>query len=143
MDKKAHMKAGRKRIELDEKKLEQLCTVQCSDEEIAAHLGVTRKTIQRRKAEPKFAEIIERGKAMGRGSLRSAQFKLAMEGNATMQIWLGKQLLGQTDKTEITGKDGTPVVSLDLTAIRQAVEAEVSTLPVEIRAGIARRFLGQ
>ena len=36
-----------------------------------------------------------------------------MGGNVTMQIWLGKQMLGQTDKseTEVTSPDGsmTPV----------------------------------
>lgn len=32
------------------------------------------------------------------------------EPNITMQIWLGKNLLGQTDKQEITGADAGPMV---------------------------------
>lgn len=39
---------------------------------------------------------------MGKRSLRRMQWKSAKGGNATMQIWLGKQLLGQTDKQDIT-----------------------------------------
>jgi len=34
-------------------------------------------------------------------SLRRAQIKTALDGNPTMQIWLGKQYLGQHDKIEI------------------------------------------
>lgn len=42
--------------------------------------------------------------------LRAAQYKAAMEGNTTMLIWLGKQRLGQSDKNELTGKDGERIV---------------------------------
>ena len=37
----------------------------------------------------------------GRASLRRMQYVAAKKGNATMQIWLGKQYLGQKDKQEI------------------------------------------
>lgn len=36
--------------------------------------------------------------------LRREQYKAAMGGNTTMLIWLGKQLLGQSDKSEQTVK---------------------------------------
>jgi hypothetical protein len=35
---------------------------------------------------------------MCKASLRRIQWKLAEAGNATMCVWLGKQLLGQRDK---------------------------------------------
>jgi hypothetical protein len=40
------------------------------------------------------------------------QYTAANNGNPTMMIWLGKQYLGQKDKTEseITGKDGAPLI---------------------------------
>lgn len=38
-----------------------------------------------------------RGRHKGRLSVRREQFKLLQAGNATMGIWLGKQLLGQRD----------------------------------------------
>jgi hypothetical protein len=45
--------------------------------------------------------------------LRAAQFRLALDGNTAMLIWLGKQYLGQTDKHETknehTGKDGAAI----------------------------------
>jgi hypothetical protein len=44
----------------------------------------------------------------GRVALRSKQFELALAGNPTMLIWLGKQVLGQRDKIdqEIGNKEG-------------------------------------
>lgn len=81
-----------------------------TDEEIAAFFNCSTDTIGRRKKhDPDFAEAYKKGFALGKVSLRRAQFKNAVENqNSTIQIWLGKQWLGQTDKTqhEITGKGG-------------------------------------
>ena len=49
-----------------------------------------------------FADIYKRLSAPGNVSLRRKQFELAMNGNVTMNIWLGKQKLGQSDKVETT-----------------------------------------
>ena len=48
---------------------------------------------------------MDRGKAKGRISVRRQQMKLREAGNATMGIWLGKQILGQTDEVrhEVSG----------------------------------------
>lgn len=43
---------------------------------------------------------MERGKAKGRLSVRRLQMKLLERGNATMGVWLGKQLLGQVDQID-------------------------------------------
>ena len=83
---------------IDLAELERLCAMQCTDEEIAHWFSVTTKTIERRRKEPEFAEVMERGKAKGRISLRRQQLKLLEAGNATMGVWLGKQYLGQTDE---------------------------------------------
>ena len=48
--------AGRKSIPIDLKELEKLCVLQCSDEEIAAWLGVSLRTIQNRRKQPAFAD---------------------------------------------------------------------------------------
>ena len=66
--------------------------------EIAAYCDVSDDTISRR-----FAEAIKRGKSLMRGSLRAEQFELAMRGNPTMLVWLGKQELGQTDRQQLSG----------------------------------------
>lgn len=86
------------RAEIDLSELERLCATQATDEEIAGWFGVTTRTIERRRLEPEFARVMERGKTKGRISVRRLQMKLLEEGNATMGVWLGKQLLGQTDQ---------------------------------------------
>jgi len=111
------MARGRPRIKIDYKQVEQLAAMQCTDEEIAAVLGVERSTIKRRKKDDdEFCTAYKKGKERGKASLRRMQFKVAEGGNATMLIWLGKQYLGQSDKTqqEISGPDGGPIpVTLD------------------------------
>ena len=84
--------------------LEKLSTMQCTDEEIAAWFGVTTRTIERRRKKRAFAEVMDRGKAKGRISVRRQQLNLLEAGNATMGVWLGKHL-GQTDEVrhEVNG----------------------------------------
>jgi hypothetical protein len=100
--------AGRKPAKIDLTELEKLCSLQCTDEEIAAWFGVSTRTIENRRKQPKFAEVMSRGKAKGRISVRRAQMKLLESGNSVMGVWLGKQLLGQRDLTpiELSGPNG-------------------------------------
>src|SRR5882762_11725878 len=86
------------RNEIDMNELEKLSQLQCTDEEIAAWFSVSTRTIERRRLEPEFAEVMTRGKARGRISVRRMQMKMLEEGNATMGVWLGKQILGQVDQ---------------------------------------------
>jgi len=85
-------------VEIDLDELERLCGLQCTDEELAAWFKVSTRTIERRRKEPEFAEVMARGKARGRLSIRRAQLKMLEQGNATMGVWLGKQHLGQQDR---------------------------------------------
>ena len=103
--------AGRKAIHIDLVELEKLCSLQCTDEEIAAWFGVSTRTIESRRKQPQFASVMNRGRAKGRISVRRAQMKLLEAGNGTMGVWLGKQLLGQRDVThiELSGPNGDPV----------------------------------
>ena len=90
-----------RRNEIDLGELEKLAGLQCTDEEVAAWFNVSTRTIERRRLEPEFAEVMTRGKAKGRISVRRMQMKLLEEGNATMGVWLGKQILGQADQISI------------------------------------------
>jgi hypothetical protein len=103
--------AGRKPIEISFEQLEKLASLQCTYPEIAAFFRCTPRTIEKRSKEPAFKEAIERGKALGRVSVRRAQMRLLEAGNATISIWLGKQLLGQRDVTpiELTGANGSEI----------------------------------
>jgi len=105
----AGKKIGRPRVEIDMALLKQLCTIQCTEEECAAVIGVDADTIASRIKEngyKSFSEFLKKHSGSGRASLRRAQWKSAVgdkgtPGNITMQIWLGKQMLGQRDKQEI------------------------------------------
>lgn len=108
---------GRPNAKVDLKELEKICMLNCTDAELAAYFQVSVDTIDRLKKNPEFAEIMQRGKANGKLSLRRSQFRAAMEDrNPTMLIWLGKQYLEQDDKQKIehTGKDGGAILTKHL-----------------------------
>jgi hypothetical protein len=100
---------ARPRLKIDPAQVERLAAIHCTNEEIAAVVGCSSDTIERR-----YAVNIKTGRARGRASLRRIQWEAAQKGNIGMMIWLGKQLLGQTEKIEqrqeITGKDGGSIV---------------------------------
>lgn len=85
--------------------IERLGAIGCTTEEIAAVCGVCKDVI-----EEQYSEAMQIGKSRARAELRREQWRQAMAGNGTMLVWLGKQMLGQRDKQELTGKDGGPVV---------------------------------
>lgn len=87
---------ARPRIQIDEKQVEALAKIGCCGEEIAAVIGCSRDTIERR-----FAAVVKRGHDSRNASLRRAQYEVAVkQKNATMLIWLGKQFLGQRDNID-------------------------------------------
>src|SRR5882672_457130 len=90
---------------IDLAELEKLCALQCTDEELAAWFNVDVRTIERRRKVRSFREAMDRGKAKGRISVRRMQMKLLEQGNATMGVWLGKNVLNQVDEVrhEISG----------------------------------------
>jgi len=95
-------KVGRPQAEIDLEQVERLAAIDCTEPEIAAVLGIDYATWKRhKKRNPDILETVERGKENGKASLRRLQWKTAQEGNATMQIWLGKNRLGQSDKQKI------------------------------------------
>ena len=95
---------GPKPRPIDPDQLATLAGFQCTYEEIAAVFKLCRRQfIERINAEPELKKLIEDGWANGRASVRRQQFKMLMEGNATMGVWLGKQYLGQRDQHEIQG----------------------------------------
>ena len=111
--------AGRKPKILNAATVERLARIGATNEEIGVVCDCSRDTVQERiKDTPEIAAAIARGRADLKVSLRRMQVKLARTGNATMLIWLGKQLLDQHDKTEVTGDGGGP---LQVQMIRRVV----------------------
>jgi len=94
-------KMGRPVTKFDYEKVEKLASIHCTDEEIAYILDISPSTIKRhKKDDTRLLDCIEKGHAVGRMSIRRAQFESALKNhNATMQIWLGKQYLGQRDES--------------------------------------------
>jgi len=93
---------------IEQKQFESLCSILCTEQEICSFFSCSHDTLNRwckQTYKMTFEEIWKSKSAIGKISLRRIQFKQA-ESNPSMAIWLGKQILGQTDKveTEITDK---------------------------------------
>jgi hypothetical protein len=99
-----HTKVGRKPIEIDPAKVEAMASIGCTQTEIAMVLGGTVSTISRR-----FAKEFAKGQENLKMRLRKKQIEVAMAGNVTMLIWLGKQYLGQVERLEHSGEGGGPI----------------------------------
>lgn len=88
-----------------------LIRIQCTAAEICDVLGMSEDTLGRRIAEREiegvknFADLFKRHQSHGKTSLRREQWKAAQDGNVTMLIWLGKQMLNQKDKVDNTSSD--------------------------------------
>jgi hypothetical protein len=102
---------GRPRKQVDEEKLFTLASLGLTTAEIASVLECSPDTLERN-----YKEEMAEGKEKCKASVRRKQFELAMAGNPTMLIWLGKQILGQSDKLAHTGADGGPIPIANLTA---------------------------
>ena len=105
-------------ISIDWPKVDGMCAIQCTGEEIAGVLGIDYDTLQRackRENEILFADYIQQKRSGGKMSLRRKQYSTAMEGNPTLLIWLGKNWLGQTDKME-TAISSLPPIEIELYA---------------------------
>jgi hypothetical protein len=68
--------AGRKPAKIDLEELEKLSALHATDEELAAFFGVSTRTIENRRKQPRYAAVMERGRAKGRLSIRRGQIKL-------------------------------------------------------------------
>ena len=103
---------GRPPIVIDWDEFDKLCMIQCSEETIAFWFGCSIKTLQRACRAEKglsFVQYAEQKRDKGRVGLRQKQFDLALKGDRTMLIWLGKQCLNQADKIDHRGEDGGPI----------------------------------
>ena len=63
--------------------------------------------------EKSYSDFLTKGRAEMKMRLRQLQWQSATKGNVTMQIFLGKNMLGQQDKIETTELDEPLVWSAD------------------------------
>ena len=88
---------------INQEHFEGMCRIQCTKDEMCAIFQVHEETLTKwchATYSVGFSDIYKKLSSTGKMSLRRQQFKSAEAGNITMQIWLGKQYLGQTDKVE-------------------------------------------
>jgi hypothetical protein len=123
-------KKGRRPAQIDLVELERLCSLSCTDQELADWFGVSTRTIEKRKKRREFAEAMQRGRSRGRISVRRAQMKMLETGNGTMGVWLGKQMLGQRDTitTEHVGAGGGPIQILAKPDLSRLSDEELQQL---------------
>ena len=83
---------GRDKKVIDPEEVEKLAGIGCKDSEIADWFGIKYDTLRNN-----FSDQLTKGREHLKQSLRRAQLSLALSGNAVMLIWLGKNILGQSD----------------------------------------------
>ncbi len=96
-------KRGPKEVELDWTRLDQYLELGARCLDCSEFLGVSEDKIQkdiRKKHNMTFSEYREKKLSKMRMKLLQKQFDVAMQGNVSMLIWLGKNLLNQSDKIE-------------------------------------------
>jgi len=117
--------AGKKKL-IDFDQLERLLHLQCTESECAAFFRISKNTLKARVKEAgydSFLAYAEEHRAPGKISLRRHQWQSAEKGNVVMQIWLGKQWLGQSDKveskTEVTSHAGAGLEEQQTQAVKK------------------------
>ena len=81
-----------KKYDIPSHKVQELAEFGCTNTEIAQFYGCSENTIRRN-----YGENLTKGRASGKTRLRELQWAVAAKGNVTMLIWLGKQVLGQSE----------------------------------------------
>jgi hypothetical protein len=86
---------ARPKLEIDNALVEKFAQIGCKTVEIADHFKCSTDTIQRR-----YAAELAKGRSDLKMSIRRWQIESAQKGNVAMLIWLGKQMLDQSEKLE-------------------------------------------
>lgn len=93
---------GRPEKKIDKELFENMCSIFATSDEICQVFGIARSTLYlwcERTYGASFQTVYNAHAGKGKISLRRAQLKLAQT-NSSMAIWLGKQILGQTELVE-------------------------------------------
>ena len=89
---KQAMLVGRNNIPVPPDEVELMASIGCTDREIAEYFGINDDTLRYN-----LKDFLINGRQQLKNSLRRAQLRVALDGNATLLIWLGKQILGQAE----------------------------------------------
>ena len=97
-----------KKYNISDREVLKLASYGCTNTEIADFYGCDESLIRK-----SYSEFLNKGRADMKIKLRKLQWKSADKGNVTMQIFLGKNILGQKDRHETAELDEPLVWSAD------------------------------
>jgi len=83
---------GRNKTVIPEAQVAQLSEYHCTNKEMADFFDVPLQTFM-----DNFRDIITKHRLITKQRLRKKQIEVAMNGDKTMLIWLGRNMLGQTE----------------------------------------------
>jgi hypothetical protein len=112
-------KPGPKPMEIDANEVYKLAQIGSTNKELAEWFQCSTDTIERR-----FAAELHKGRANLKMSLRRWQLEAAKKGNVAMMIWLGKQMLGQSEKVDQIVTSKTSINIED----KEVLKAEIKRL---------------
>lgn len=90
---------GRDKTVVPAEEVFKLAQIGCKDNEIADWFGIHSNTLRYQ-----FKTELLKGRESLKQTLRKAQIDVALGGNATMLIWLGKNILAQSDNPTQSGE---------------------------------------
>ena len=107
--------------DVDIEQFKKLCAIFCTKSEVCSVMGLDKKTLDKLIAEhfpdmPPWEESFDYFSASGKASLRRMQFQLALDGDKTMLIFLGKNYLGQSDQLAKQAEQPKPKAKLSTIA---------------------------
>lgn len=120
---KPAMIVGRNNTPVPPDEVELMAKIGCTDREIAEHFGVTDQTLRYN-----FLDFLIKGRSALKQRLRQAQLRVAFDGNPTMLIWLGKNILGQAETPQNTQTEVLPFTDDELDEIKDSLEDEYDEL---------------
>ena len=94
---------GRRKRVVVPKDVYELASIGCTDREIAQWFDCDENTLRYN-----FSDIIQKGREDLKHTLRRAMIKNALQGNAALQIFLAKNMLGMSD-TPVSTDDKKPL----------------------------------
>ena len=86
-----------KKYQIDTVQLQKLATLGCTNKEMADFFGCSADLLEK-----SYSEFLTKGRAQQKMRLRQLQWRACENGNVSMLIFLGKNMLGQQDRIEET-----------------------------------------
>jgi len=106
-------KTGRPKAVIDWDEVDKLLIAGCMGTDIASHIGLDSKTLYRHCESDKkvsFSTYSQQKRSHGDNLIRMVQFDEAVrKRDRSMLIWLGKQRLGQTDRSQVAHQGAAPI----------------------------------